>query len=782
MATSNRMTVVQALLNLYSLFFLSSSNSCRLNHCVGGRNYVAFLMCVVSAVMGASVILATVIGELVLYYMKSDLLTIWSLTTTTTSSNSSSGSGGSPSNLTDLIPTDASANETFSTETDSISSAIFNETFFVTLNETVTIPPETVSSVTGAIFEIAHESIRSAGMNLHVALFLTFISIIGILAAVTVGLLLHLCFFHVYISFLGLTTYEYIRNQRYLENQNSLKNSTSKSTSNKTTHTSNNTINSTKSSANQMYFCSHVDPKNLIESHGTATAPHRTKSIHCCDTTMQYENSMHKAFYICSVLHDRPSPILVPSSMAHELTLHSSRASRSKTFHCCSEYKHIVKLSGASSSHADGYGSGEDPPPSLPNDETTTTEPSLASTAGEHVNLVEQCTFCSFKLKTNRQSKVATSETNGSYTLNHRSDVDVTVARKRTWNCCSPNGPHSADSDISDAPQIDTISASIDPKANRNHINQRLKSSYDKQHLHAANGAKSPGQLAESTANGAIVKPSSGRGNRTTLTTNLKSNGGDGGKRSRAKRKAWPVRFQHMLRMFGRCQQPHSLNDSDKHINSANHSRQLSPSPRRSVKQNQIRPMDRLEQQCEELKQQRRQQMQQLHDTITMPKHLHNNKSGGSSGGSSSCSSSDDNESLQNRMHDENVPMSKMKQPPAPPPPVRRKINTAADMQELAESLSFVQNPSHHHHHYPSRVNKQKDQNHKAQPPPPPRPLLMVNRKRRKNIFRSPNLSPIHETGYSNPTSPKPYRHSMNTTTPRGSDSSSSTPKFAHQF
>lgn len=29
-----------------------------------------------------------------------------------------------------------------------------------------------------------------------------------------VGLLLHLCFFHIYISFLGLTTYEYIRQQR----------------------------------------------------------------------------------------------------------------------------------------------------------------------------------------------------------------------------------------------------------------------------------------------------------------------------------------------------------------------------------------------------------------------------------------------------------------------------------------------------------------------------------------------------------------------------------------
>lgn len=40
------------------------------------------------------------------------------------------------------------------------------------------------------------------------------ITILGLLAVITAGLLLHLCFFHVYISFLGLTTYEYIRQQR----------------------------------------------------------------------------------------------------------------------------------------------------------------------------------------------------------------------------------------------------------------------------------------------------------------------------------------------------------------------------------------------------------------------------------------------------------------------------------------------------------------------------------------------------------------------------------------
>ncbi|CAG9816352.1 unnamed protein product [Phaedon cochleariae] len=46
------------------------------------------------------------------------------------------------------------------------------------------------------------------------AAFLAVVAALGLLAAITAGLLLHLCFFHIYISFLGLTTYEYIRNQR----------------------------------------------------------------------------------------------------------------------------------------------------------------------------------------------------------------------------------------------------------------------------------------------------------------------------------------------------------------------------------------------------------------------------------------------------------------------------------------------------------------------------------------------------------------------------------------
>lgn len=693
-------------------------------------------MCVVSAVIGVSVILAIVVGELVLYYMQSEWLTIWSTTATT-------------SNYTTAI---ANGNETLINQIDSISSAIFNETYMVAAFNDTTIPPDIISNVTGTIFDVATDKTNTTtGISLHDTIFLVFISIIGILAAVSLGLLLHLCFFHVYISFLGLTTYEYIRNQRQLDTQNQAKKTVSTTTSNKTT------LNALKKSSttNQIFFCSHIDPKNLVENHDT-TAKHRPKTIYCCDSSMQYESSTHKAFYLCSVLHDRPSPILVPSSMAHELTLNSSRSSRSKTFHCCSQYKQIVKLSEASS-QAGGYSSTEE---TTHNDDSMT---EASSTADEYVKFVEQCTFCSFKLKTNnKKSKVAAIETNSSLLSNHREELDLKPMRKQKWNCCS-NVPESPDSEISVTPQIDTISASIDPKANRNHIHQRLRGSYNDPKLPTTNGAKQTHPIAQLTGNGSIAMPMkepTNRKNRSSLSTNLKSTAGNRSTRA-TNTQTWPIRLRHMLRMFGRCQQPHYPNNA--HVNNGNHTRHRSPSPRRTIKQNQIRPMDMLEQQCEELQQQRRQQSQQLHDTINMPNNLHK-----------TADSEHTADELENNhpSPDDIVNVKTVAHPPAPPPPVRRKINAPADMQELAESLSFVQNPSHHHHHYPSRANKQKEQVQKAQ-----RPLLVVSRKRRKNIFRSPNLSPIHETGYSNPTSPKPCRHKSSHT-----ESSASTPKIAHQY
>lgn len=53
-----------------------------------------------------------------------------------------------------------------------------------------------------------------SGFSVEDNLFLALIAVVGVLATVTAALLIHLCFFHIYISFLGVTTYEYIRKQR----------------------------------------------------------------------------------------------------------------------------------------------------------------------------------------------------------------------------------------------------------------------------------------------------------------------------------------------------------------------------------------------------------------------------------------------------------------------------------------------------------------------------------------------------------------------------------------
>ncbi|XP_045461990.1 uncharacterized protein LOC123672061 [Harmonia axyridis] len=67
-------------------------------------------------------------------------------------------------------------------------------------------------------FDFSHDSstnsTRTSSLPTSDATFLAAVGALGILATITAGLLLHLCFFHIYISFLGLTTYEYIRQQR----------------------------------------------------------------------------------------------------------------------------------------------------------------------------------------------------------------------------------------------------------------------------------------------------------------------------------------------------------------------------------------------------------------------------------------------------------------------------------------------------------------------------------------------------------------------------------------
>ncbi|CAH1123502.1 unnamed protein product [Ceutorhynchus assimilis] len=121
-----------------------------LNNCVGGRNYGSFLMCVSSAVAAAALVAVLAIVNLIYHQFGSENV-----------------------NNDDIDLKDNPK-----------------------LNSTD--PPLPFPS-----------SLPSSD-----AAFLAVVAALGLLAAITAGLLLHLCFFHIYISFLGLTTYEYIRQQR----------------------------------------------------------------------------------------------------------------------------------------------------------------------------------------------------------------------------------------------------------------------------------------------------------------------------------------------------------------------------------------------------------------------------------------------------------------------------------------------------------------------------------------------------------------------------------------
>lgn len=159
----------------------------------------------------------------------------------------------------------------------------------------------------------------------------------------------------------------------------------------------------------------------------------------------------------------------------------------------------------------------------------------------------------------------------------------------------------------------------------------------------------------------------------------------------------WPiVRFRHMLRMIGRYRRADCRRTNNN--TSTNASGNTAPGRMHTdhrdghatVKQNQIRP-------------------------ISM-----------------------DNDS--NSANASNETLSSGIRLPVLPPPSRRKIQNQSDLHdELANTLSFVQQSS-------SRCVSAS---------------AATRRQRRKNAMRnrSPTLSPIHESGLSNPTSPQPFRH-----------------------
>lgn len=554
-----------------------------LNHCVGGRNYVAFLMCVVSAVIAALVILAAVIAQIVLYHVEPDLLNL------------------SSDNINLTINKINSTNETD-----------FNKI----LNHTI----ELINNST--------ENVIQTGIGFHDTIFLIFIAILGILAAITAGLLLHLCFFHIYISFLGLTTYEYIRNHRQNvmstvppTNATTTTTTTDPSvttitpsiittTSTTTTTPSTTLVSDTKSP--KFYFCSTKNSTSSSNDDLNELTNHRPKSLHCCDTSREYHQNTHKSYYVCSMLEESSGSI-INGENAH-------------TFHCCSEYHQ-------------------------------TTNDNDVETA---VHYTEQCTFCSFKIKTPSKSETISLQDKRcclkSITKHHR--------WRRKWNCCS-NVPDSPD--VPGDP-LRTISSEI---------------TIQQQHFNGTKVTQIPTNFQDSTPRLITTNGSNGNGSSQSISPQQRT-----AKILRPRLvRPWPVaRFRHMLRMIGnrrpRCR--HGIQAT-------------------AVKQNQVRPL---------------QSSSDSNSSIIQLERIL----------PTSAIRCDDSSS------DIGVTL------PILPPPSRRKIRNPTDLQELADTLDFAQQP----------VSVRFSSN------------PSFRRQRRKNFIRnrSPTLSPIHESGLSNPTSPQPCRHS----------------------
>lgn len=623
----------------------------RLNHCVGGRNYVAFLMCVVSAVVAGMVILAAVVAELVFYYTNSEWLVLWSSTVNRSNDSNS---------MVESMPSQA-FNDTFAMNLTTIATSLTNatETF---LDENVMVP----------------ESAK--GINVHDTIFLIFIAVLGILAAISVGLLLHLCFFHVYISFLGLTTYEYIRNQRQ-QNNIPTTNPNGAGTSIAQPAT---TLNALKksSSATQLYFCSSIDPKNLVENHSSNTK-YRPKSLHCCDNTLEYHKTTHKAFYMCSVLQERNANVTNGiGTSASSSPIANKNTCQSRTFHCCSEYKQVVRMPTPTVARIDI-------------NEHATRNHDDSTELNQYVQLSEQCTFCSFKMRAQRKDEEANGTTAANMALADESRQRCCTKTmtnhhrwKRKWNCCS-NVPDSPDTpgDV-----LHTVSASMVDSHN---------------HSHQQNGAKNLNYSLRNSIK--PIQPAKTDNIRPSLSTNLKNG------RSRLVR-PWPIaRFRHMLRMIGRCRHPTNCRHETANGNSQNAV---------SIKQNQVRPLSVPDLPKNVIKTQ-----------ILLPTSAI--RGGIGTIGAAAGGNATTNVSLRG---DSNFGGggggSGVVTVPALPPPTRRKIRNTSEIDELAESLTFVQQPLRHSG--PSN-----------------------GRRRRKNLLRtrSPTLSPIHETGYSNPASPQPCRH-----------------------
>ncbi|XP_062122775.1 uncharacterized protein LOC133836340 [Drosophila sulfurigaster albostrigata] len=695
-----------------------------LNHCIGSRNYVAFLMCVVSAVVATLVIVAAVIGQIVLYYVQPDWLSFYwcnsRLESTELESSDYINLTLSLSNGTMMLLEQETEEQQLyvDTQLDNLTVSTLPtllDNFTALLEQTTTTPTTTTSQVN-------HTQVTPlvAGIGVHETIYLLLLGVLGLLAAISAGLLLHLCFFHIYISFLGLTTYEYIRNHRQAQEAKAKqlleqgKNGGVHFNPQLPTlqHPS-----KLPAAGTQLYCCSSVPHPNqqqqqqqpLPDATGTAGVAHQ---LHCCASSREFHQQARQAVYVCSLLqerrHDHLQQQLDAVDAAHEAS--TLRAS----FHCCSSYAASAmqrRVSTAASAKA-------------------ALEPrqraarGVAGSAAAYLQYTEQCTLCTFQLRSplrgGRGSAAGSSSTRtlASQTATPSASSSASAAGniskhqrwRRKWNCCA-NVPDSPDvpNDLLAALSYREHAATVSGKINASEL---------------------PVQFIRS-----LEVPHGGGGNELPLPLKTPRSS----------------RLRHMLRLLGRyrrtrCQRGgahgnHGVAAAEQHV--------------AAIKQNQIRPL-------------------QLHagrgydagydastTTTPPPQSSPSRNSSDSISNSSELSTDHGGKELMllptSVIRDDCVTTSyQLTLPPALPPPTRRKMPNASELAELAETLGFVTS------HSPSSASASSHSSSNCSRQLPG--LGNVYRRQRRKHFlrtRSPTLSPIHESGLSNPTSPQPLRHSL---------------------
>lgn len=671
-----------------------------LNHCIGSRNYVAFLMCVVSAVVATLVIVAAVVGQIVLYYVQPDWLSFYwcsnqmelPLESTDYINLTLSLSNGTMMLMEQDQQMDQSQEQDLNNLTVSTMPTLMQN--FTALLEQSTLQPEQKP-------QLLNHTVTPlvAGIGVHETIYLLLLGVLGLLAAISAGLLLHLCFFHIYISFLGLTTYEYIRNHRQAQEAKAkqlLEQGKNGVHFNPNLPTLHHHQQQQHQHPSKLYCCSSVPHPNQQHEQITPGA-----ALHCCASSREFHQAS-QSIYLCSLLQERRSDRL-------QLDL-DTEAAPLRSFHCCSSYAAASmqrRVSAAASAKA-------------------ALEPrqrplrSSAGAAASYLQYTEQCTLCTFQLRSplrgsqsNSNSNSAGRSSSSTRTLASQTATPTSTASaagniskhqrwRRKWNCCA---------NVPDSPDVpnDLLAALSASKINASEL--------PVQFIRSLNGG-----LEMPQGHGGGMLPTATPTELPTLKTTRSS------------------RLRHMLRLLGRyrrarCQRGHG------------HGVGVAEQQVATIKQNQIRPL--------QLQPDRGYDSGTSVTQATPPPPISSpSHSASSSSDLSSISNSTGNKEVMllptSVIRDDSVTTSyTLTLPPALPPPTRRKMPNPSELAELAETLGFVSSGTHgtagsNSRQLPSLGN-------------------VYRRQRRKHFLRtrSPTLSPIHESGLSNPTSPQPLRHGL---------------------